>query len=198
MDGAQARLMRAGGSERTAAGGGYAALALATWPRPKSTMASVLALRPREAVILAFGMIAMLFIFLARIPAAQRIALPEGMAREALIAAQFVTLVLFAPLFLYGFAALLRLVFRLADGKGDWYGTRLAMFWALMVTAPVHGLALVASHPVPGLIAAAAGGWVLSGCLAAAEGVRHWHALLVAVGLAVALLGLGWLLAGQS
>ena len=123
--------------------GGFSGRAVATWLRPRSAMRGVLAMRPREAVILAFAMIAMLFIFIARTAKTLGIVPPEGATTEAMVGAQFVTLVLFAPLFLYGFAALLRLVFRLTGGQGGWYETRLATFWALMVTAPAHGVAAI-------------------------------------------------------
>lgn len=119
------------------------------------------------------------------------------------VAGAIVASVFFAPLFLYGVAALLRIVLRAVGGTGGWKATRHVVFWASFAATPVYLLAAVVeawrgaaglSAIPPGAAGLAAGAvalWFWCGGLAEAHGFRRaWpgFALAVAVG---ALLSLG-------
>ncbi len=178
--------------------GGYSGRAAATWLRPREEMRGLIARHPREAVMLAFAMIAMFILFLARLPAALAMPRAAGLGPEAMVSAQFVSFVLFAPLFLYGIAALIRMVFTAVGGSGNWYRARLATFWAVLVTAPLQGVAILARHPALDVVAIAAGLWIWSGCLAEAEGISQLRAAAVLAAGVGLLVGLAWLLAAAS
>ena len=59
------------------------------------------------------------------------------------VAGAIVASVFFAPLFLYGVAALLRIVLRVVGGTGGWKATRHVVFWASFAATPVYLLAAV-------------------------------------------------------
>jgi hypothetical protein len=163
------------------------------------------ALAPSEARLMFYAMLACALVFAARFPALMR-DLPPGIAGDAeattaLAGAQLVAHVLFAPLALYGLAALTRLVARAAGGQGSWRDARLALFWSMLLGAPVTvaagagaSLAAAAGLAVGPLLTLAASLLVLrfwAICLAEAEGFRQTRAVfaaLLAIPLAVAAL----------
>ena len=62
-----------------------------------------------------------------------------------------------APLLLYTLAALSHLAGRLFGARGNWYGARLALFWAIVAAAPLWLLQGVAAGFVPGIVATITG-----------------------------------------
>ncbi|HEU0222063.1 MAG TPA: hypothetical protein VFR34_07625, partial [Paracoccaceae bacterium] len=139
---------------------------------------------PSEARLLFFAMLACGAVYVARLPNLMRDLPPEleagpGLA-PAFVGAQFVAHVMFGPLLLYGLAALTRLGARLGGGRGSWAGARLALFWALLLGAPVtlvaaalsslSGMAGLGIGPVLTFAASLIVLWFWALCLAEAEG----------------------------
>ncbi|RMF36548.1 MAG: YIP1 family protein [Alphaproteobacteria bacterium] len=94
---------------------------------------------PPESRLLFYVVLACLVIFAARLPVLTR-AVPPGLEAAALptwFGGLFVANVIFAPLMLYGLAALSHLGSRLFGGRGTWKDARLALFWALLLAAPL-------------------------------------------------------------
>lgn len=169
---------------------------------PRASMARELASDPPESRILAYGVGACM---------AQGLAVaagdPEKFRGEdaaGQVAGAIVASVFFAPLFLYGVAALLRVVLRAVGGAGDWKATRHAAFWAAFAASPAYLLAaaaeawrgplgLTALPPSAfGALAGLVALWFWCGALAEAHGFRRaWpgFALGLAVGAAAILAG---------
>jgi hypothetical protein len=117
---------------------------LRSWRHPATVMRELLASGQREDRALAFLMAACLLIFLAQWPRLVRLSegfeLPAGQVRpelDQLIAYAFLGSLIIWPLLFYLLAALSHLVARLLGGAGTWYGARLALFWALLASAPM-------------------------------------------------------------
>lgn len=93
--------------------------------------------RPRsEPFLFTFLVTFLVIAFVAQWPGAARQAhlQPDQPMVQSLVA---MGLALLATVpFWYGLAALSRLVARALGGRGDWYGARLALFWALAVISP--------------------------------------------------------------
>jgi len=153
---------------------GLAARVLAAWRDPEASWQSEHPAGEPRLLAYAFG--ASLFLTLARIgvevvnPTATLG--PDG---PAWLAAQVLAGLSFLPLAMYGVAAILALVTRLAGGTGSWADTRLAFFWSGFISGPFTlviqiGAALIGL----GAWGSAAGGavwlWFLAPMLAAAHG----------------------------
>lgn len=165
----------------------------AAYPRFRASMARQLEERPEESRLLAYVMGVCLALFLGRLPAllyAPQGSLEGGLAAHVTMA--LVSILFFLPLFLYGVAALVRVVARAFGGTGGWYETRLATFWALLVAAPLQLTAALTSNALSlagpstaGLIASLAAGvaaaWIWAACLAEAHGFRHTGAVFAAM-----------------
>lgn len=191
---------------------GLVARVLAAYPNVRASMARELAAGRDEPQLLAYVMGGAAVLFVASLPRivvappAEVAAMGEDGAFGFFLA-NLITFIFFAPLFLYGVAALARIVARAFGGTGGWRDTRLATFWALMVNAPVLLVAALAGMMLRltgaagfadavGMAAGLACAWVWSACLAEAHGfARVWPVLLVQIaivgGLAVALAMLG-------
>ncbi len=100
---------------------------------------------PGEERLLMYLVIAILIFFVARVPnllvlsAAQA---TDEISSSAIFMTNLAASFFFAPLMLYGVAALSHLLAKLFKGRGTSYGARLALFWALLVISP---LALVST-----------------------------------------------------
>ncbi|MEM0924330.1 MAG: hypothetical protein AAGI13_14870 [Pseudomonadota bacterium] len=115
---------------------------------------------------------------------------PAGEEGQAWVASHFLSAILWRPLMLYAVGATSCLILRGFDGAGGWVESRAAVFWAMLIAAPVlflaqiatvaaHGTALVIIQQIAALIAA----WVLAVMLAEAHGIaRSWAVFAGLVG----------------
>lgn len=111
---------------------------VASWRRPRAVMRGHLA-RPRSEPF-AFSLLVTFLIlaFVAQWPRASRVAFenPEIPVAPQMLGIAFGLLAFGIPL-AYAAAALSGLVLRLIAGRAEWYGARLALFWALVAVTPV-------------------------------------------------------------
>ncbi|MFZ0099367.1 MAG: YIP1 family protein [Gemmobacter sp.] len=108
-----------------------------SWKSPRAVFRRHLARGRSEAFAFSLLFVFLLIALIAQYPMAARKAFETP---EAPISAQMfaIGLGLLATIpFFYGLAALSRLVARLMGGKGDWYGARMALFWALVTITPL-------------------------------------------------------------
>lgn len=113
--------------------------ALRAWGGFGASMRQQIALQPKEARILAYGLIACVIGFLASVPDAleQARGLTEEDAIPAVLIGRLFGALFFAPLFFYAVAAIAGWVARLVGGDISHYHMRLALFWSLLVATPV-------------------------------------------------------------
>jgi len=126
----------------------------ATYRGPGRVVRRLREMGQREDRALAFLMAGCVLVFIAQMPRLAREAHETGQELNMLMGASLLAWVIFAPILFYVIAALSHLVARVAGGKGDWYGARLALFWALLAAAPVlllHGLVAGLIGPGPAL-----------------------------------------------
>ena len=124
---------------------------VATYKGPARQIRKMLARGVREDRALAYLMAGCLIVFVSQWPVLARRAHLEGLEMGPLLGGSLLAWVFIMPLVLYMMAGLARLVARLLGGKGDWYGARLALFWALLATGPLMLLnGLVAGFIGPG------------------------------------------------
>ncbi|MFT3687458.1 YIP1 family protein [Paenirhodobacter sp.] len=108
---------------------------LRSYRAPRAVVRGLLA-RPRsEPWGLTLLLVALTVIFIGQWPRLAAIETPE-MPLTGLLLGTALALGATVPLF-YGLAALGHLVARLLGGRGDWYGARIALFWALLAVAPL-------------------------------------------------------------
>lgn len=125
---------------------------VATYRGPGRVLRHLLALGPREDRALAYLMGACGLFFLAQLPRLARQAHLQDQDLNMLMGGTLMAWVFIAPLLFYGIAYLAFWIGRLLGGQGSAYGARLALFWALLASAPLvllHGL--VAGFIGPGL-----------------------------------------------
>lgn len=149
---------------------------LRSWRSPGAAIRRQLASGVNEGRALAYLMAGCALIFVAQWPRLAREAflMPE-VPLQARIGAALLGWIFVAPLFFYGFAALSHLLARLFGGRGDWFAARLALFWSLLVSAPLFLLyGLVAGFNGPGAALDGTGGLLVAGFLG------HWLLALVA------------------
>lgn len=166
---------------------------------PRASTARELASDPPEGRILAYGVGACMvqgLVAAAGAPEKFRGEDATGQVAGAIVAAVF-----FAPLFLYGIAALLRMGLRALGGTGGWKDTRHAIFWASFAATPAYLLAAVAEawrgaaglgaipEGAPGVAAGAVALWFWCAALAEAHGFRRaWPGFAFGVALVTALI----------
>lgn len=130
-----------------------------TWRGPRAVMRNLLNQGQREDRALAYLMAACIIIFIAQWPRLSRLAAGfDGVGAEApelsqLVAYEFLGWLIVWPLIFYAVAAVSHVVAKVFGGQGDWYGARLALFWALLATTPMallYGLMAGFLGPVAG------------------------------------------------
>jgi hypothetical protein len=145
-----------------------------SWRHPARVVRRHLS-RPRsEAFVFTFLFVFLLIAFIAQWPQAARASYlqPEVPLTQRLLAAGL-GLMATIPLW-YGLAALSRLVARALGGQGDWYGARVALFWALTAISP----AMLLQGLTSGLLGAGVQATVVSGAVALAFLIL-WGLMLV-------------------
>jgi hypothetical protein len=111
---------------------------LATWRRPRQILRAKLAGGVRDDRALAVLMGACMLIFIAQWPRLSREAhLDPSVPLDARIGGALMATIFLLPIVLYALAAVSHLVARLFGGRGSHFGARLALFWALLCTAPL-------------------------------------------------------------
>ena len=171
---------------------------------PRGSMRALLDSRPREARLLAYAVLAALFLLTGRILRLMAEAGPET-DMVARTMEQVVSLIFFLPLLYYGLAAAGTGIARAFGGAGSWYEGRAAFFWAALVSAPVilaAGLAAIAAGSVgtvPDILRQSGSiffAWALANCYAEAFGFSSTlKVLAVIVLIALVPLGLAWAVA---
>lgn len=145
-----------------------------SWRHPARVLRRHLA-RPRsEAFIFTFLFVFLLIAFVAQWPQAARASYlhPEAPLTQRLLAAGL-GLMATIPLW-YGLAAVSHLVARGLGGQGDWYGARVALFWALAVISP----AMLLQGLTAGLLGAGVQAGLV-GALVAGAFVILWVVMLI-------------------
>lgn len=121
-----------------------AAEILATYRDPAGPVARLVASGPREDRSLAILLAAAVLMFVARAPSLARAAhLDPAVPLDARLGITLFALVFVLPLLAYVVAYLLHLGMRALGRQGEASGARVALFWALLASAPVmllHGL----------------------------------------------------------
>ncbi len=132
---------------------------IALWRRPRETFRAKLAQGPREDRALAVLMGASALYFVAQWPQHARAAhLDPSVPLDARLGGALMGAVFLLPLIAYGLAGLSHLLAQLGGGRGTHAGARLALFWAMLATAPlmlVYGA--VAGLSGPGAMSATVG-----------------------------------------
>jgi len=131
-----------------------------SWRAPSRVMRRHLSHGQQEARALTFLLIACFLFFVAQMPGISRQAHlnPDGDSLLAIASARFWGAVLLAPLFFYALAGISHFLAGFLGGKGSYYGARLALFWSLLVVAPLILLrGLVVGFLGQGTVAGASG-----------------------------------------
>jgi hypothetical protein len=135
------------------------------WRAPRALIRAKLGQGVREDRALAVLMGACLLFFVAQWPRLSREAfLHPEVPLDARMGGALLGWVFIAPLMFYALGAVSHLVARVFGGKGTWFSSRLALFWALLVVSPLVLLnGLVAGFIGGGTGATAVGVLVLAG-----------------------------------
>jgi hypothetical protein len=130
---------------------------LAAYRRPRAVLRRQLQGGEREDRALIYLMLACLLIFVGQWPALQRAALADpDTPLDARVGGALMAWLFVAPLAMYALAGLSHLIARLLGGRGTGFGARLALFWSLLVAAPLwlfYGLVAGLIGPGPALSA---------------------------------------------
>jgi hypothetical protein len=110
---------------------------MATYRRPGRVVARRLAMGQREDRALATLMAGCFVVFIAQWPRLARQAHFQGEELNMLLGSTLLAWVFIMPLFLYVMAFVVHIVLRAFGGRGSSYGSRLALFWALLASTPV-------------------------------------------------------------
>jgi len=129
----------------------------ATYRRPRRVMARLFAMGQREDRALVILMCSCVLVFISQMPRLARVAHMTGQELNMLLGGALFGWIFIAPLLLYSVSLLTHFFARLLGGKGDSYGARLALFWALLAASPLmllNGLTagFVGSSPVLTLV----------------------------------------------
>lgn len=152
---------------------------LATYRRPGAVAAEKVATR-REDLALAYLMLGCGLVFVGQWPKLQRDAYLGDRDLEPLIGAALFAWVFVAPVLLYLLAFAVRLASLALRRPVDGFGSRMALFWALVAASPLwllNGLTagMIGSGPALALVGAAAAGaflWFWAAGLRAARAVE--------------------------
>jgi uncharacterized membrane protein len=129
---------------------------LKTYPAPREAFRAEMAREPGEERLLAFAMLAALVTFLGNLP--NLLTMPTDAPRNALIGASLVMTLILGPIMLYCVAGLSHFVAGFFRGKGSYRSARHALFWAVIVAAPIllgYALIRIILDPLP------AGSWAI-------------------------------------
>jgi hypothetical protein len=140
---------------------------LRAWRNPRGVLRARLAEGVREDRALATVMGACFLIFVSRWPELSRMAhLDPSVPLEARLGTTLFVMLFVVPLVLYLVAAVSHLIARLFGGRGNWFSSRLALFWALLALTPAMLLlGLVRGFLGEGGSATTLGGVVFAGFL---------------------------------
>ena len=139
---------------------------LRSWRQPRAVVRGILAEGRREDRAIMFVYAACLLIFVAQWPvyARQDAGFDVPVGTEAFEVSTRMTYgafawLIWAPIILYGLAALSRILAHVLGGRGTHYGARIALFWAMLASAPVlllHGLTMgfIGAGPAATLVGA--------------------------------------------
>lgn len=142
---------------------------VATYRGPGRVVRRLMDMGPREDRALAFVMAFCVIGFIAQLPSLARQAHLDGSELNMLMGGALLGSVFILPLLFYGLAWISHLAARAFGGRGTSYGARLALFWALLASAPLVLLnGLVAGFIGPG------GAQTLVGLLWVAVFVWFW------------------------
>lgn len=125
---------------------------VAMYRRPRPVVTRLLEMGQREDRALVLLMLFCALGFVAQMPRLSREAHLTGQELDMLMGGALMGWVILAPLVFYGIAALAHLVALIFGGKGQWYGARVALFWAALSSSPLmlfHGLVLGFIGPGP-------------------------------------------------
>ncbi|MDP3196362.1 YIP1 family protein [Tabrizicola sp.] len=110
---------------------------VATWRRPRQILRQHLARGQSEPFAFSLLLVFLALTFIGQWPVAAREAfLAEEASPVPRILARAFAVLATIPLW-YLLAALSRLVARALGGQGNWYGARIALFWALAAVGPL-------------------------------------------------------------
>lgn len=124
---------------------------VATYRGPGRVVRRLLDMGPREDRALIFVMAFCVVAFFAQMPSLARRAHLEQVELNMLLGGALLGTVFILPLFFYTLALVSHWAARLVGGQGSAYGARLALFWALLSSAPLVLLnGLVAGFIGPG------------------------------------------------
>lgn len=127
---------------------------VATYRGPGRVVRRLLDMGQREDRALAFVMAFCVIAFVAQLPGLARKAHLEGLDLSAQMGGALLGTVIILPLIFYLIAWISHLIARLFGGSGTSFGARLALFWALLATAPLillNGLVAGFIGPSPAL-----------------------------------------------
>ncbi len=111
---------------------------LASYTRPRQVIRRLLDRGENDAFAFGILMIACGVLFVSRWPSLARAAhLDPEIPLQALLGGALMGLVLIAPLMFYVIAGVSHLVAKIFQGRGNFYGARLSLFWSLLVVSPL-------------------------------------------------------------
>jgi hypothetical protein len=126
----------------------------ASYRGPRRVIRRLRAMGPREDRLLAVLMAGCALVFVAQWPRLAREAHLTGQELNPILGGSLLAWLFIMPLVLYALAFLSWLVMRVLGGRGSGFDTRLALFWALLASAPLvllNGLMAGFAGPGPGL-----------------------------------------------
>jgi len=189
--------------EQTLPAGGVIWRMLGAWADLRGSMRVELDGGPSEGRLLFFAMFAGLIWFIGQFAVLAYGPLAPTLSEDEFrgqVAWEFVTSVLFVPLFYYVLAAIGGALARAMGGAGSWKDSRAALFWAALVAAPAvlasKLLALFLAGlpgPVVGsaeMLGEVAFAWTIAHCVAEAHGFESaWKVIAVLVALVAGVVG---------
>lgn len=110
---------------------------VATYGGPRRVVRRILQAGAREERALVILMAACLVVFVAQWPRLARQAHEQGQELNPLLGGALFAWLFLMPLVLYTLALISHWVLKALGGKGQPYGARIALFWALLASTPV-------------------------------------------------------------
>lgn len=161
-----------------------------------------------EERLLAYVALACVAAFLVNLPSIlERGAGLDDAGQISNLAGSLIAYIFFAPLFLYGMAAVTHLIAsRLFGGQGSYFGGRIALFWALILCIPIVVIGYLAERALVALdwpavlpwisgVEGLAFLWIWTSGIAISEGLSRILVFLFVITAALCLAGTSLLLA---